>query len=138
MKKTLTTLITLLLLTNGFSQTYKEYELRRLNSFGIHLDSVEINNAAKPLNISAILEKEKKRRTNKTSAIVLTSLSVLTTTYGALLFSASKNEQEGLGKSISLMVMTVGVIELGTSIPLFISSNKRKKERDKLIELYKE
>lgn len=32
--------------------------------------------------------------------------------------------------------MVVGVIELGISIPIFISSKKRKKERNELIELY--
>ena len=49
------------------------------------------------------------------------------------LFSENKNEQEGIGQSIGIMAIVAGTIELGVSVPLFISSNKSKKKRDKLI-----
>ena len=54
-----------------------------------------------------------------------------------MVISRSKNDQEGVGQSIGTMFVVAGAIELGISIPLFISSKKRKKERDKLIEYYK-
>jgi hypothetical protein len=137
MKKTLITLTILLLSTICFSQTFKNYELKRLNSFEINLNSIDLNNTTDYLNLKAILEKDKKRRTNKTAGIILTSLSALTTTFGIMVISRSKNDQEGVGQSIGTMFVVAGAIELGVSIPLFISSKKRKKERNKLIEYYK-
>ena len=137
MEKTLITLTILLLSTICFSQTFKKYELKRLNSFEINLNSIDLNDSTDYLNLKAILEKDKKRRTNKTAGIILTSLSALTTTFGIMVISRSKNDQEGVGQSIGTMFVVAGAIELGVSIPLFISSKKRKKERDKLIEYYK-
>tara|TARA_R110000868_G_scaffold16056_6_gene72605 strand:- start:94623 stop:94826 length:204 start_codon:yes stop_codon:yes gene_type:complete len=61
----------------------------------------------------------------------------LTTAFGVMVISGSKNDQEGVGESIGSMFVAMGVIELGVSIPLFIASNKRKNERDRLIEIYK-
>ena len=130
--------LTILLLSNiCFSQTFKDYEFKRLNSFEINLNSIDLNNSTDYLNLKTILEKDKKRRTNKTVGIILTSLSALTTTFGIMVISNSKNDQEGVGQSIGTMFVVAGAIELGISIPLFISSKKRKKERNKLIEYYK-
>ncbi|TDD75153.1 hypothetical protein [Flavobacterium caseinilyticum] len=137
MKKTLTTLMILLLTTFCFSQTFKDYERRRLNSFEINLSSIDLNNSTNYLNLVTILEKDKKRIRNKTIGIVLTSLSALATTFGIMVISNSKNDREGVGQSIGTMFIAVGTIELGVSIPLFISSKKRKKERNKLIEYYR-
>jgi hypothetical protein len=137
MQRATITLIVLLIFNNCFSQTFKNYEIKRLKTFEINTESIELNNSVNYLDLKAILEKEQKRKTNKTLAIVLTSLSALTMTYGAKIITSSKDDQEGLGGSIGIMIMTAGVVELGVSIPLFISSNKRKKERDNLIELYK-
>ncbi|WP_369049372.1 hypothetical protein [Tenacibaculum sp. UWU-22] len=137
MNRTVITLSILFLSTIGFSQTFKNYELKRLSSFEINFNSINLNNSTDYFNLKTILGKDKKRRTNKTVGIVLTSLSALTTTLGIMVISGSKNAQEGVGESIGMMFVATGVIELGISIPLFISSNKRKKERNKLIEYYK-
>jgi hypothetical protein len=65
-------------------------------------------------------------------------LTILSTAFGVKLISDNKNSEEGVGHSIGVMFVTGGVISAGISVPLFISSSKRKKERDKLLELYKE
>jgi hypothetical protein len=137
MKKTLIILTALLLFTNCFSQEFKNYELKRLESFGLNAKPNEPSNLINYLNFDAILEKDKERRTKKTLGIVFTSLSALTTAFGVMVISGSKNDQEGVGESIGSMFVGIGVIELGVSIPLFLSSNKRKNERDRLIEIYK-
>lgn len=137
MKKTLIILTALLLFTNCFSQEFKNYELKRLKSFGLNTKPNELSNSINYLNLDTILEKDKERRTKKTLGIVFTSLSALTTAFGVMVISGSKNDQEGVGESIGSMFVAMGVIELGVSIPLFISSNKRKNERDRLIEIYK-
>lgn len=137
MKNTLITLTILLTCTVCFSQNLKNCEIKRLNSFEINLNSIDLNNSTDYLNLKTILEKDKKRRTNKAVGIVLTSLSALTTTFGIMVISGYKNDQEGVGQSIGTMFVVAGAIELGVSIPLFISSKKKKKERNKLIEYYK-
>lgn len=137
MQKVIVTLIVLFIFSNSFSQTFKKYEIKRLNKFEINTDSLALNNSLNYLNLKAILMHEQKRKTNKTVAIVLTTLSALTMTAGAEIFSKSRNSQEGLGQSIGTMFIAAGVIELGITVPLFISSNKRKKDRNELIELYK-
>jgi hypothetical protein len=105
--------------------------------FEINTDSIALKNSLNYLNFKTILVNEQKRKTNKTLAIALTSLSALTMTYGAKIISSSRNDKEGLGQTIGTMFIAAGIVQLGVSVPLFVSSNKRKKDRDKLIELYK-
>lgn len=131
------TLLVLLMAHNSFSQSFKNYEIKRLNMLEINTDSIARINALNYLNLQTILLKERKRKTNKAAAIALTSLSALTISFGAKIFSNSRNDKEGLGQSLGTMIIAAGIVQLGVSIPLLVSSNKRKKERDQLIELYK-
>jgi hypothetical protein len=126
------------------AQTFEQKEIKRLNSFEINLNNIDLNDQSNYLNLKTILEKERKRRTNKTFGIILTSLGALTTTFGTLVIANSKDDNNGvigqsngIGQSIGAMIIAVGAIELGISIPLFISTSKRKKERDELVLKYK-
>ncbi len=119
------------------AQTFNQKENKRLDSFGINMNNIDLYEQNNYLNLETILLKDKKRRTNKTFGIVLTSLSALTTTFGAIVFANSRDDEEGVAQSIGTMFVAIGAIELGISIPLFISSSKRKKERNELIENYK-
>ncbi len=119
------------------TQTFNQKENKRLDSFGINMNNIDLYNQSNYLNLETILLKDKKRRTNKTFGIVLTSLSALTTTFGAIVFANSRDDEEGVAQSIGTMFVAIGAIELGISIPLFISSSKRKNERNKIIENYK-
>ena len=81
--------------------------------------------------------KDRKRKITKTTAIIFTSLSILSTTFGAKLITDNKNSEEGVGQSIGTIFIAGGVASAGISIHLFNFTSKRKKERNKLIELYK-
>lgn len=119
------------------AQTFKQKDIKRLNSFEININNIDLNDQRNYLNLETILEKERKRRTNKAFGIVLTSISALTATFGTLVFVNSKDDEEGVGQSIGTMFIAIGAIELGISIPLFVSASKRKKERNELILNYK-
>lgn len=139
MKQSLVILVALFVCTNSFSQDFKNYEIKRLKSFGINPDTTEFNFAANYLDFKTILKKERKRRTNKTVGIIFASVGAITVISGLNNRSTSTDEQGGgIGQFIQDLFIGVGVIELGVSVPLFISSHKRKKERDKLIQLYRE
>lgn len=125
------------LFLKSFSQNFKNYEFERLKSFEINTNSIDLNNSKQFLDLKSILKKDQNRKTYKTIAIVLTTLSLSTITYGSKIIKNSINDKEGLGASIGVMIVTAGVVELGVSIPLYINSNKKRKERNSLIELYK-
>jgi len=134
-------LIFLILISfKNYSQNFKEKELKKIESFGINLTEFDFNEKKVINDWNLILKKEKKRKKNKTIGIVLTSLSALTTAFGIYVISNTRNEGEGesFGDVIGGMAIAVGVIEGGISIPLYISSSKRRKERNKLIKLYNE
>jgi len=134
-------LIFLILISfKNYSQNFKEKELKKIESFGINLTEFDFNEKKVINDWNLILKKEKKRKKNKTIGIVLTSLSALTTAFGIYVISNTQNEGEGesFGDVIGGMAIAVGVIEGGISIPLYISSSKRRKERNKLIKLYNE
>ncbi|MDV7187916.1 hypothetical protein R3X25_11545 [Lutibacter sp. TH_r2] len=123
---------------NNYSQILNERKLNKIESFGINLTNFNQNEQKVINDWNLILDKDWKRKKTKTAGIVFTSLSILSTAFGAKLISDNKNSEEGVGHSIGVMFVTGGVISAGISVPLFISSSKRKKERDKLIKLYKE
>ncbi|PKP44491.1 MAG: hypothetical protein CVT95_10980 [Bacteroidetes bacterium HGW-Bacteroidetes-12] len=128
------------------SQSFNEYEVPKINSFGLNLNELDLSNQKVNNDLKSILKKEQQRKSNKSTSIVLAALSVLTTTTGIIIVSKPKtvNEMDYLNEAgayenlIGGFFIAAGVIEAGISIPLFFTSNKRKKERDKLIELYKE
>jgi hypothetical protein len=136
--KTLTTLLVIFIFSNCFSQDFKQYEIKRLNSFGIELKSDNQMNESYTLDFSTILEKERKRRTNKTVGIILTSIGALSTSFGILILSNKSENGEGraIQEAVGGMFVGAGIISGGISIPLFNSAKKKRKERDKLIEKY--
>lgn len=132
-------LITLLFVSfKNYSQILNEKDLNKIESFGIILTNYNLNEKQVINDWNLIINKDRKRKITKTTAIIFTSLSILSTTFGAKIISNNKDSEEGLGQSIGTMFVVGGITSAGISIPLFISSSKRKNERDKLIELYKE
>ncbi len=128
------------------SQNFNDFEVQKINSFDININRLDLSNQKINIDLKSILVKEQQRKSNKTTSIILASLSVITTTIGIITVSKPKtiNEMDYLNEAgayenlIGGFFIAAGVIEAGISIPLFFTSNKRKKERDKLIELYKE
>jgi len=136
--KKLLILTTLLVSLNCFSQTFKAYEIKKLNSFGINLDSIDLSNNVSQMDFNAILNKDKKMQKNKTTGIILTSISVLSTSFGILILSRKSANGEGkaFNQIFGGLFIGSGVINAGISISLFNSSKKRKKERNALIKIY--
>ncbi|WP_288954741.1 hypothetical protein [uncultured Polaribacter sp.] len=93
------------------------------------MDDKEIFN-----DFSSILELDKKKRKNKTLGIVLISFSLVTSTLGIIELSGGKGE---ISDSIGGTFLGAGIISGGVSIPLFNSSRKKKKKRDRLVKKYK-
>jgi len=117
---------------NGRSQTLSEKQIAKLNLLEIKtqnldLESIEIQNR-----LNKILTLERKRKTNKTIGIVLTGCSVLSTILGGVLLSKKNNVTDVYGG----MMLAGGLIYGGVSIPFWVSSKKRKQERDELIKMF--
>lgn len=90
MKKTLLTLSIKLVFNNCISQSFKKYELKRLNAFEIKNETTDIYNSENYLYLKDILEKEQKQITRKTGGIIFTSLSILITALGARIYSTQE------------------------------------------------
>ena len=130
-------LFVLLLLTFGLQgQNLTEKQLNKLKTYGIPTKKFDYNNEIIQANLKLILLKDKKRKTNLVTGIVFSSLAIATTAFGAKIIDNSKNNEEGLGQAIGSMFIAGGIIELGISVPFYISSHKRKKERDNIIQMY--
>lgn len=103
-----------------------------MKSFGIDYEQIIGDNASYSDELRLILEKDRMYNKNKTVGFALGGLGILTAAGGILIIS----ERDGNGLSRAIVgggIIALGAIEMGVSIPLFSSSNKRKKERDKLI-----
>jgi len=121
-------------LTFSYGQTLETKQIEKIQGFGIDYQS---NNQAYPnfnTELQNILELDQKRKKNKNWGIVLSGLGLLTTAYGTTAFTG---EQANPYSTIAGgALIAIGLTEMGISIPLFKSSKKRKRERDKVIEKY--
>ena len=121
-------------------QELKPKQIHKIESFGIDYNRLINENINYKNDFLEILKKEHKRKKNKTIGYVFSSLGLLTTTGGILILSNIKdnpdNDMNEAGAYQAVMggfITAIGVIEIGVSIPLFISSKKRNKEKNQLI-----
>ena len=123
-------------------QELKPKQIQKIESFGIEYtrlknENIDYNNFAE------ILKLDRKRKTNKTIGYVFSSLGLLTVSGGILALANIKSnpnndmDESGAYQAVIGGILTsIGAIEIGVSIPLFISSKKRKNERNqRIIEL---
>ena len=127
----------ILISINNYSQNLNDKELKKIESFGVILTNYNLNENRVNNDWNLILDKDRTRKKNKTAGIIISSLSILSTAFGAKLISVNKDSEEGVGQSIGTIFIAGGVASAGISIHLFNFTSKRKKERNKLIELYK-
>jgi len=141
--KKMTKVITLLILLFSFfignSQSLSNKNILKLNKLDIKTEKLNLNGINIQNDLNEILFLDKKRRRNKRTGIILTSLSVLTTTFGIFALTHDK-ANDGTGRAyqelIGGMSLGIGIASGGITIPIFNSAKKRKKERDKLIGKY--
>jgi hypothetical protein len=125
-------LISIFSFLNGFTQDFSEKEIAKLNKLNIKTESLNLNDFNIQKDLNEILNLERKRKTNKTFGIILTTLSLATITAGIIEVS-KKND---LNQTLGTVGIVAGIIEGGISIPLWKSSKKRKKERDELLKKF--
>lgn len=133
MKKYLLGVLGFIFFNAGFTQEFSKKEVEKLNSFGINKVLIELNIPSNAVKFENILIQNRKRKARKYIGFGILSLSAVTVFQGIRIISENRNEQEGLGQSIGTMIVVLGVVEVGATIPIFISSHKKKKERDNLI-----
>jgi len=130
--KKIVILILLFSFFNGKSQTLSEKQIAKLNLLEIKTQNLDLENAEIQKKLNKILTLERKRKTNKTFGIVLSGISVSGMILGGVLLSKKNNATDVLGK----MMLGGGLIYGGISIPFWVSSKKRKQERDELIKMF--
>ena len=130
--KKIALIILLLSFFNGISQSLSKKGITKLNHLSIKTESLNLNDLNIQKNLNEILKLERKRKTNKTAGIILTSLSLITLTSGII----DVSKKNGLKQELGRAGVVLGVIEGGISILLWNSSKKRKKERDKLLKKF--
>ena len=126
-------------------QELKPKQIKKIESFGIEYYRLKNENINYGNDFLEILEKDRKRKKRKTFGYILSGLGVLTTTGGILILKNLEddsnneydmNEGAAFESLFGGLITAIGAIEIGVSIPLFISSKKRKKERNqKILEL---
>ncbi|WGH74387.1 hypothetical protein P8625_09715 [Tenacibaculum tangerinum] len=130
--KTVITCILLLFSYSINSQSLSKRQIYKLNALNVKTNELNLNNLNIQKDLNEILILEKKRKTNKTVAIVLSSIAVS----GILLGGALYSQDDGLSEVFGATFMVGGAVYGGISIPFWTSSKKRKKERDKLLQLF--
>lgn len=130
--KKIVILILLFSFLNGLSQTLSEKEIAKLDLLEIKTESLNLENIIVQKDLKEILKLERKRKTNKTIGIVMTTISVS----GLILGGALLSKDNGLTDVYGGMIVGSGVVYGGISIPFWVSSKKRKKERDELIKMF--
>jgi hypothetical protein len=146
MKLKIISLLCFLMVLEIQGQELKTNQIRKLESFGIEYKSLIIENPNYGVEFMEILKKERKRKRSKTVGHIFSGLGLLTTTGGILILTSIKNSTNNSNDEMDHMdesgayvalaggiITVIGINELGISIPLFFSSRKNKKERDKLI-----
>ena len=129
----------LFLLLSGslFSQSFKPKQVKVLSQLGIDTTAMRTAPVQAVVTLNQILKKEHQRKANKTTAIVFSSLSAFYLATGTyFLLKPATGEEAGINPTIGGILISGGVIMGGISVPFWIISNKRKKQRDKLLQAY--
>jgi len=119
------------------AQELKKRELKRISKLEINTEDYNISEEKLTKDLREILRKERKRKSNKTSGIILTSLSALSLGLGTAILATpvdSEGHKKAFRNVIGGFFIGTGAIEGGIGIPLLFVSKKRRKERDLLIQ----
>jgi hypothetical protein len=122
------------------SQELKQRELNKISKLGINTGDLNIYDENLTNDFRDILRANRKRKSNKTVGIILSSLSAVSLGFGIGLIAnpvESTGHENAFRGLIGSFAIVTGTIEGGIGIPLLFVSNKRKRERDLLIKEYK-
>ena len=114
------------------SQSLSKQEHRLLRKLQVNVESLDMGNEYIISDLQYIVSKDRKRKSNRAVAFVFTSIAA-----AGILSGVVATNQKGLKADVvgSLLIGT-GVFSGAISIPFWISSTHRKKERDRKIKLF--
>ncbi len=116
------------------AQFFKNKELKQLDNFGLAVENFDLNQQEIQIDFTNILKFDKKRRKRKTFGIILTTTSVIFSAVGIL--SLAQENPHAIGEIFGVLALGQGALQGGSTIPLFKSAKKQKRERDKIIKKY--
>lgn len=121
------------------AQSLSNNEVKKLSKLDLEINNIDQYEITLTKHLREILLAEKQRKANKTSGIILTTMSVLSIGYG-LVVSSGPTDSFWHGNpqrdTVGGILIGIGLIESGIGIPLLFTSKKRKKQRDSLIQEY--
>ncbi|MDT0650211.1 hypothetical protein [Autumnicola edwardsiae] len=122
-------------------QELNKRQLSKISKFGI--DTSNFNNDEHQINedFRNILKAERRRKSNKVVGIVLTSLAAISIGLGVATFATpveSEGHESAFRGIIGSFLVGTGAIEGGIGIPLLFVSRRKKRQRNLLIEKYKD
>lgn len=121
------------------AQELKQRELNKISKLGINTGDLNIYDEQLTQDFRDILRANRKRKSNKTVGIILTSLSAISLGLATAVLATpveSEGHESAYRGLIGTFFIATGVIEGGIGIPLIFVSKKRKRERDLLIQKY--
>ncbi len=120
--------------TFSLGQSLEPKQIEKIHDFGISYQSSLQKDLQIDTDLLNIIALDRKRKKNKTFGIILSGVGLLTTAFGTTAFTSEQVNPYSI--IVGGVIAGVGLVEMGVSTPLFKSSKKRKRERDKLIEKY--
>ncbi len=118
-------------------QTLSDKQIDKLNYLQVQTDQLSLDNLDIQKDLNTILVLDRKRKTNKTVAIVLTSIAASGIVLGGIVIANGTNsEGSAISSVVGGLTMAGGAIYGGISIPFWSAAKKRKKERDALVKMF--
>lgn len=132
MKQTITFV---LLLTCLFinAQQLSERKLEKLYDLNVDTSHLNLDDLTIQKNLNDILTFDRKRKQNKTIAIIYTSLGVSGLALGGAVYS---NKDAFLGEIFGGALMVSGAGAVIISVPFWVATRNRKRDRDELIKMF--
>lgn len=120
------------------AQDFSPKQQQRLDYLGLDYNYLIQQSEANEQELQKILDMDRKRKNNLIMGTGFAGLGLLMFTGGNLIFNRTTCTDDELCEDLGAIVvggglMILGTFEVGVSLPLFISSIKRKKKRNKII-----
>lgn len=120
------------------AQNFSSKQQQRLDCWGLNRTYLLEQSEANEKQLQEILNVDRKRKNNLVMGTGFAGLGLLMFTGGNLIFNRTTCTDDELCEDLGAIVvggglMILGTFEVGVSLPLFISSIKRKKKRNKMI-----
>ncbi len=131
-------LIALIVSFTTSAQQISDSGKQKLKEMDLSIENFDLNNLTIREDLNQILLLDKKRKTNKTFGVIFSSAAVVSIIGGSILLSKGNNPNDNIDYADVMggIFIAGGVIYGGVSIPFWVASKKREKERDLLLRLH--